>query len=136
MTLNDTAWTDNGDNTATNLIPELLAGESVDLEITVTVIDSGSLQNNAEISRSTPAFGGESLGLSITDIDSTPGDGDPDQDDMDGAEVTVEAPPEPAPPVLAFTGLSSLWLLSLATLLLTSGGFIVVLRGREEEFDC
>ena len=72
LTLNDAAWTDNGDSTATITGGPLAAGASVDIPITLTVdaTTAGQLVNGAEISSDT-----------ATDIDSTP-DNDPADDNQ------------------------------------------------------
>ena len=135
MTLNDSTWTDNGDSTATFAIAgPILPGESVDVEIVVTVVAAGALQNNAEISGADPAFNGEVLAAGIADADSSPGDGTAGQDDIDQAEVNVAAAAQESAPVLAFTGTNTTLigvLLSLA--LLAVGLFFLVLHKRREE---
>ena len=85
--LNDAAWTDNADGTATINVGDIAAGTSVSVTITVTAADTGAgpLVNIAEIS-------GDNGGI---DVDSTPDD-DPaegigGEDDIDGAELTVDA---------------------------------------------
>ena len=68
--MNDAAWVDNGDSTATFTGGPLVAGDSVDITVTMTVDAAvpGLLVNGAEISSDT-----------ATDIDSTP-DSDPADD--------------------------------------------------------
>ena len=101
FTLNDAAWTDNGDGTATANGGPLASGESVDIDITMIAgaVVPGSYVNWAEIS----SDDGD-------DVDSTPDDdqgndnqpsspGDPtddvtdntdgDEDDHDPAQVSV-----------------------------------------------
>ena len=86
--LNDVAWTDNGDGTATISVGAIPAGGSVDVTITMTAANTGAgpLVNWAEIS----ADDGD-------DIDSTPNtnpddDGTPpSEDDIDDAPLTVDA---------------------------------------------
>ncbi len=75
LVLNDAAWTDNGDGTATTTGGPLAAGDSVDLTITATVTSTvaGELVNGAEISSDT-----------ATDVDSTP-DADPADDNQPAA---------------------------------------------------
>ena len=70
LVLNDAAWVDNGDSTATFTGGPLVAGDSVDITVTMTVDAAvpGLLVNGAEISSDT-----------ATDIDSTP-DSDPADD--------------------------------------------------------
>ena len=110
LTLNDAAWTDNGDDTATLSTPiaSLVAGETTTVDITFTVDAdaTGTLDNFAEISNATDADGNV-----VNDIDSTPdainndlfttddditGDGleGGDEDDHDRAQLTVEIPVE------------------------------------------
>jgi uncharacterized repeat protein (TIGR01451 family) len=78
--LNDGAWTDNGDGTASRTGGPLLAGDSVDLTITMTAagVPDGTHVNVAEIT----SDDGD-------DVDSTPDDDDDTQDDQDDAELTV-----------------------------------------------
>ena len=135
MTLNDPDWIDNGDSTATFAIPgPILPGESVDVEITVTVVAAGALQNNAEISGADPAFNGQVLAAGVVDIDSSPDDGTAGQDDIDQAEVNVAAAAQESAPVLAFTGTNMTLLgvlLALASLAL--GWFFLAVNRRREE---
>ena len=113
LTLNDDAWTDNGDGTASLSTPiaALAAGESTSVNITFTVDAdaTGTIDNFAEISNATDANGNP-----VNDIDSTPdainddvflndddttGNGlaGEDEDDSDRAQLTIEVPAEPAP---------------------------------------
>ena len=114
LTLNDDAWTDNGDGTASLSTPiaALAAGESTSVNITFTVDAdaTGTIDNFAEISNATDADGNP-----VTDIDSTPdaiSDNDnfvtdddttgnglagEDEDDSDRAQLTIEVPAEPEP---------------------------------------
>ena len=116
LTLNDDAWTDNGDGTASLSTPiaALAAGESTSVNITFTVDAdaTGTIDNFAEISNATDADGNP-----VTDSDSTPdaiSDNDnfvtdddttgnglagEDEDDSDRAQLTIEVPAEPEPAV-------------------------------------
>ncbi len=130
MELADSAWVDNGDGTASFTIPgPIVPGESVDVEITVTVLSDGSLENNAEISSATPSFEGQ-LFAAITDIDSTPGDGVAGDDDQDSAGVSVLAAAVEPPPTLAFTGFESVWLTFVALMMLIAGAVLEITRRR------
>jgi len=108
FTLNDAAWTDNGDGTATISGGPLVAGAPTDLTITMTASASGAgeVVNWAEISDddgddvdstpdTDPADDNQPGGPGDpTDdvIDNTPdGNGAADEDDHDPAGVTVEA---------------------------------------------
>lgn len=71
MSLADTNWTDNGDGTATLKTPiaSLTATNSAFVEISLKLaatVPAGTINNNAEISKATPATAG------LTDSDSTP----------------------------------------------------------------
>jgi uncharacterized repeat protein (TIGR01451 family) len=84
-TLDDTAWTDNGDGTATRTLAGPIApGASATLDITV-LIDAdrgpGTVVNTAEISAAKDRFGDDAL-----DDDSTPND-DPDDDKLVDDEI-------------------------------------------------
>jgi uncharacterized repeat protein (TIGR01451 family) len=103
LTLNDADWTDNGNGTASILLPGVLQpGQSVTVDITLTVNNNaplGALVNMAEI------FGAkDENGNPIDDVDSTPDtnpNNDPtvddeinnnggDEDDHDPATITLE----------------------------------------------
>ncbi len=106
FTLNDAAWTDNGDDTATISAGPLAAGASVDLTITLTAgsIAAGDYVNWAEISSddgndadSTPdaTQGNDNQPAAPGDatddvIDNSTGPGGADEDDHDPAGVSVE----------------------------------------------
>ena len=95
--LNDAAWTDNGDGTATIVIPAIAAGDSADVTITLTAVDP-TIGTNVNVAEISSAVGG-------IDLDSTPdgtadndgpvtddevNNGAGDEDDNDPAPVTVE----------------------------------------------
>ena len=97
--LNDAAWTDNGDGTATSVIPAIASGASADVTITLTAV-APALGDNINVAEISGAVGGN-------DIDSTPdatdgndgpvtddeiNNGNDDEDDSDPAPVTVEEP--------------------------------------------
>ena len=97
--LNDAAWTDNGDGTATTVIPAIASGASADVTITLTAV-TPALGDNINVAEISGAVGGN-------DIDSTPdttadndgpvtddeiNNGSGDEDDNDPAPVTVEEP--------------------------------------------
>ena len=89
LTLDDAAWTDNGDGTASTVIAGPLApgtSTTVDVTFTVDAGADGAINNWAEISAATPTNdAGETIvdqfGDPITDVDSTP-NADPDDDDQ------------------------------------------------------
>ncbi len=107
FTLNDPAWTDNGDGTATITGGPLAAGASVPITITMTATSSGAgdLVNLAEISLddgddedSTPDADPaddnqpDAPGDPTDDvIDNSTGPGGDDEDDHDIAGITVDA---------------------------------------------
>ena len=133
MTLNDADWTDSGDGSAVHAIAgPIIPGESVDVEITVTVTAAGSLENNAEITGATAALEGEPLDGTITDIDSSPNDGLDGQDDLGQAAVTVASPSTVPRTPLAFTGAESGSLVAIALALILLGGVFLGLRRRED----
>ncbi len=66
------------DGTIVWSIPEIAVGQTVYLDITATVMQAGGLSNSAEIT-----------GSDQPDPDSTPGNGDPTEDDQD--EVLIES---------------------------------------------
>ena len=133
MTLNDADWTDSGDGSAVHTIAgPIIPGESVDVEITVTVTAAGSLENNAEITGATAALEGEPLDGTITDIDSSPNDGLDGQDDLGQAAVTVASPSTVPRTPLAFTGAESGSLVAIALALILLGGVFLGLRRRED----
>ncbi len=109
LTLNDTAWTDNGNGTATLTTPmtSLAAGASTTVNVTFTVATdatAGDINNAAEITSAK-----DDKGADVTDIDSTP-DNDPvnekgvtddvvdnsngDEDDHDIALLTITVDPK------------------------------------------
>ncbi len=120
MTLNDTDWTMNGGNAVTTIAGPIAAGDTVTVDITVTITAAGSLDNHAEIAEATPSVGGAALimpnGDPVPDTDSTAdttnddgltddatdGTGG-DEDDHDVAGITATNPPAP-PSAIAFTG--------------------------------
>ena len=91
MMLNDGAWTDNMDGTATILVGDIAAGASATVTITLT-IDANfmgtSLVNYAEISDADNALG-------LPDEDSTPGDNQGDDELGTDNDVDDEAPGTP-----------------------------------------
>ncbi len=99
LTLADSAWTDNGDGTASIVYPgPLVPGSSAEVDITFTVDDdaSGQINNWAEISAANPTDAAgetvidEATGLPIADLDSTPND-DPDDDNQpSGPNATTD----------------------------------------------
>ena len=152
LTLDDSAWTDNGDGTATLATPiaALAAGDSTTVNITFTVDAdaTGTIDNFAEISDAT-----DSDGNTVADIDSTPdainddtfitdddttGNGleGGDEDDSDRAQLVIEIPVEvqgtvetPAPAAeLAVTGFTDASTLALRTsfYLLLAGWLMLV----------
>ena len=152
LVLNDPAWTDNGDGTASNTIAAIAAGASATIDITLTITAAGDLNNIAEITGSTAvdANGDPFLdpsGAPLVDVDSiadainsdvlsdgvTNNDGG-DEDDHDIASITVAAPPPPASaPVLAFTGRGSLLLGGFALATLIAGIFLVMIGRRKQD---
>jgi len=87
LTLNDAAWTLQTDGTATNSIPgPIAAGGSASVNITFTIDAgfSGQIRNVVEI-----AGAEDENGNTPDDIDSTPGNGDNGEDDVDDAIINV-----------------------------------------------
>jgi len=85
LTLNDSAWADQGDGTATTTIAgPIVAGSEASVTITLNVPEGtspGSLENIAEITSAE-----DENGNSADDIDSTP-DNDPNNDNLTDDEI-------------------------------------------------
>ena len=153
LEVNDPAWTVNTDgNAEIDLVDVTLApGESTTVELTMTILAAGDINNTAEISGSTavdangdPILGAD--GEPLADIDSIAdvldtdvlSDGildgtDGDEDDHDIASISVAEPPaepepEPIIPVLAFTGAET-WQLALGAILALGAGMGLTLLG-------
>ena len=152
LDLNDSAWTDNGDGTASNTIAAIPAGTSATVDITLTITAAGDLNNTAEITGSTPVDANgdpflDPTGAVLADIDSIAdadntdvlSDGelanvDGDEDDHDIAGITVVAPAtESAPEALALTGRESSDALYAGLLLLILGLLLVGWVSRRED---
>ena len=152
LELNDSAWTDNGDGTASNTIATIPAGTSATVDITLTITTAGDLNNTAEITGSTPVDANgdpflDPTGAVLADIDSIAdadntdvlSDGelanvDGDEDDHDIAGITVVAPAtESAPEALALTGRESSDALYSGLLLLILGLLLVGWVSRRED---
>ena len=157
LEVNDPAWTIDADGNATiDLTGVTLApGESTTVDITMTILEAGDINNTAEITNSTavdangdPILGPE--GEPLADVDSIAdaldtdvlSDGvtdgtDGDEDDHDIASITVAAPappvPEPVIPILAFTGAETWQLVLGATLALGAGMGLTLLGTRRKE---
>ncbi len=87
LTLNDAAWTLQADGTATNTIPgPIAAGGSASVNITFTIDAgfSGQIRNVVEI-----AGAEDTNGNTPDDIDSTPGNGDNNEDDVDDEIINI-----------------------------------------------
>ena len=151
LVLNDPAWTDNGDGTATNSIAAIAAGASATIDITLTITAAGDLNNTAEITGSTAVDANgdpflDPTGAPLVDVDSIAdainsdvlsdgvinGDGG-DEDDHDVASIVVAAAVETPPPTLAFTGRDSFITAGAAFALLIAGLFVVMFIGRKED---
>ena len=152
LAVNDPDWTVNSDgNAEIDLVGVTLApGESTTVDITMTILEAGDINNTAEITNSTavdangdPILGAD--GEPLADIDSIAdaldtdvlSDGvidnsDGDEDDHDIATITVAAP---APPVLAFTGVESRLVVVLSLLLLATGFGMVAIGSRRRRDD-
>ena len=151
LELNDSAWTDNGDGTASNTIATIPAGTSATVDITLTITTAGDLNNTAEITGSSPVDANgdpflDPAGAPLVDIDSI-ADADNsdvlsdgvlngaagDEDDHDIAGITIAEPPAESAPALAFTGRESGYALSGGFLLLILGLIMVGWVNRKEE---
>ena len=148
LEVNDPDWTVDADGNATiDLTGVTVApGESTSVDITMTILTAGDINNTAEITGSTPidAFGAPILGADgnvLADVDSVSdaldtdvlSDGiidgaDGDEDDHDVASINVTAPVTSTPPTLAFTGVESYQLFLLALLALGAGMAALVAR--------
>ncbi len=103
FTLNDFAWTDNGNDTATITAGPIAAGASADLTIVLTATSpgSGTSVNGAEISSDSGTDGDSTPNVDPDDDNQPVNPGDPtddvidntggDEDDHDIAGVTVNA---------------------------------------------
>ena len=151
LELNDPAWTDNGDGTASNTIAAIAAGTSAIVDITLTITAAGDLNNVAEITGSSPVDANgdpflDPAGAPLVDIDSI-ADADNsdvlsdgvlngaagDEDDHDIAAITIAAPAAESAPVLAFTGQNSLITGAFALLIVLAGAVFVALSRRDDE---
>jgi len=91
LILNDAGWTDNGGVADLNSpLGPLAAGATTSADITFTIADGfvGALTNVAQISEAT-----DENGDPADDVDSTPGNDDPAEDDQDDAPLEVIATP-------------------------------------------
>jgi uncharacterized repeat protein (TIGR01451 family) len=91
MTLNDGAWTDNMDGTATILVGDIASGASATVTITLSIdltFAGTSLVNYAEISDADNALG-------LPDEDSTPGDNQGTDETGTDDDIDDEAPGTP-----------------------------------------
>lgn len=145
LEVNDPDWTvDSSGNATIDLTGVTLApGESTTVDITMTILAAGDIDNAAEISNSTAvdADGAPILGADgepLADIDSfadaTDGDAltdgvidgsNGDEDDHDIASISVA---EPVPPSLAFTGIEA-YQMFIAALLAVGAGLGFTLLG-------
>ena len=153
LSVNDPDWVvDSNGNATIDLVGVTLApGESTTVDITMTILAAGDIDNTAEITNSAAldANGVVILGPDgnpIADIDSLAdaddsdvlADGelanaDGDEDDHDIASITIAAPPAESPPVLAFTGQESGYVFSGGLVLLVLGLIMVAWVSRREE---
>ena len=125
MTVVDPAWTDQGDGTATQVVPGPVApGETVVLTIDTEITGFGEFVNLAGIESVQAVHPGTGAPLDLDDIDSVLGDStndplvddvtdgtDGDEDDSDVAAISIAPPasgflpvfedPEPVPEVVA-----------------------------------
>ena len=152
LELNDADWTDNGDSTASTVIPGVIAaGASATVDVTVTITAAGDLNNNAEITGSTAldANGDPFLdpsGAPLADVDSnadatnddvlgadgvTNNDGG-DEDDHDIAGINVEPSPVIRTP-LAFSGGEAWVTLAIGVALLLVGMLLLGWNRRRED---
>ena len=149
LELNDPDWTEDTNGNATiDLTGVTIApGESSTVDITMTILSAGDIENQAEISDAAavdasgnPILGPDGLPLgdadSVADADNSDvlADGvlnnaGDDEDDHDVAGITVAAPPAEPAPVLAFTGVESRQLALAALLILGAGIGIVSMTG-------
>ena len=152
LELDDSAWADQGDGTATATIPGVIAaGASASIDVTMTITAAGDLSNNAEITGSTAVDANgqpflDPAGNPLADVDSVSdtlntdvlADGElngngGDEDDHDVASITVAAVTA-TPPTLAFTGRDSWMIAGIAFLMLIAGlGFVMLLGRREDD---
>ena len=155
LELNDSAWADQGDGTATNTIAGVIAaGTSATVDVTMTITAAGDLSNTAEITGSTAVDENGALfldpaGNPLADVDSVAdannsdvlSDGvvngdDGDEDDHDIASINVEAVIESAPPgPLALTGRDTMVAAGIALLMVFAGLIFVVLARRRDDED-
>ena len=155
LELNDPAWADQGDGTATNTIAGVIAaGTSATVDVTMTITAAGDLSNTAEITGSTAVDENgapflDPAGNPLADVDSVAdannsdvlSDGvvngdDGDEDDHDIASINVEAVIESAPPgPLALTGRDSMVAAGIALLMVFAGLIFVVLARRRDDED-
>ena len=153
LSVNDPDWVvDSNGNATIDLVGVTLApGESTTVDITMTILAAGDIDNTAEITNSAAldANGVVILGPDgnpLADIDSLAdaddsdvlADGelanaDGDEDDHDIASITIAAPPAESPPVLAFTGQESGYVFSGGLVLLVLGLIMVAWVSRREE---
>ena len=150
LAVNDPDWVVGSDGNATiDLVSVTLApGESATVDITMTILAAGDIDNSAEITNSTAVDGNgdpilDADGNPLADVDSIAdavdadvlSDGvlngdDGDEDDHDIASITVASPP---PPVLAFTGRGSLISGMVGLLIILLGAAFMIVGRREED---
>ncbi len=117
MTLNDSDWMLSGSDAVTTIDGPIAAGESASVDITVTIVSAGTLENTAGLGDSEPVdANGEPLvmpnGETVPDQDilggnldgAQAGGGSGGDDGVSVAGVTAINPPSSAPAAIAFTG--------------------------------
>ena len=155
LSVNDPDWTVNSDGNAEIDLAgvTLTPGESTTVDITMTILAAGEIDNTAEIANSTavdangdPVVGAD--GEPLADIDSdadtidtdvlsdgVTNNSDGDEDDHDIASISVVAPVTQAPPVLAFTGFTGVQLFVAALLAIGTGFGLMMVGLRRKEDD-